>query len=174
MEQSQYAPTSSTASNEVSVPNEVSDTLGSAAAEFSKNVQEATGKLVSAAESFATMSTGLNEAINEVKGAAATADAALKGAEAAKAAAQEATARAESVQANIARDYGNLKTLMNDLQQRIGALAVLARPLGSDVAEHSSSSELNDESSTENFSSGEELAPAENAPSPAGWQGWQG
>jgi paraquat-inducible protein B len=169
MEQSYYTPTSST------VPSEAKDTLGSAAAEFSKNVQEATGRLVNAAETFSTMSSGLNTAVDEVKSASAKAEAALKGAEEAKAAAEKAKSDAEAVQANIARDYGNLKTLMSDLQERIAALAVLARPLSLDTNESSpAASTLQDESSTENSSSGEEHAPAENAPSPAGWQGWQG
>jgi hypothetical protein len=164
MEQSYYSPQSST------VSTDVKDTLGSAAAEFSRNVQEATSKLVSAAESFGAMSAGLDNAITEVKSASAKAETALKGAEDAKAAAEQAKTAAEAVQANIARDYGNLKSLMSDLQERIGALAVLARPLSVDASPIAPL----DESSTENSSNGEEQAPAENAPSPAGWQGWQG
>lgn len=144
------------------------DSLSTAAADFSRNVQEATSKLVSAAESFATMSTGLNEAIDEVRSASAKAQEAQK-------AAEEAKSAAEAVQAKIDRDYGNLRSLMGDLQERIGALAVLARPLSIDPMPESTSS-VGEDSSAENSSSGsEEASPAvENAPSPAGWQGWQG
>ncbi len=162
MEQSYYAPQNSTASSETR------DSLSSAAADFSKNVQEATSKLVNAAESFATMSTGLNEAINEVKSASTKAQEAQKAAEDAKSA-------AEAIQSKIDRDYGNLRSLMGDLQERIGALAVLARPLTIDPVQESTSSVSDDNSDEHASSSNQDASPAvENAPSPAGWQGWQG
>ncbi len=169
MEQSYYSPQNSTASSEAR------DSLSSAAADFSKNVQEATGKLVNAAESFATMSTGLNEAINEVKSASSKAQDAQKAAENAKSAAEEAKSAAEAIQAKIDRDYGNLRSLMGDLQERIGALAVLARPLTIDPVQESTSSVSDDNRDEHSSSSNQDASPAvENAPSPAGWQGWQG
>ena len=173
MEQSYYAPSAPAVSAYEST-DAARDSLESAAADFSKNVQEATGKLVAAAESFGSMSSGLSKAVDEVKTAASRAEEAQK-------AAEEAKAAAEAVQARMDRDYSNLKGLMNDLQERIGALAVLARPFnldsepGAPAAQDESATE--NSSDTENSSEGssEESAPAaENAPSPAGWQGWQG
>lgn len=159
MEQSYYAPPAPTSSQD---PD---SSLQSAAAEFGRNVQEATGKLVAAAESFGAMSSGLSAAVNEVKSAAAQAREAKQAAEAARAA-------AEAVQAKMERDYGNLKNLMSDLQERIGALAVLARPFNVEAE-----SVAQDERDTENSTPPvleEAQAAAENAPSPAGWQGWRG
>jgi hypothetical protein len=78
------------------------------------------------------------------------------------------------------RDYSNLKGLMADLQERIGALAVLARPFNADIEPEPAAAQ--DESETENSTDngnsgspeGESTPAAENAPSPAGWQGWRG
>ncbi|MGE0059517.1 MAG: hypothetical protein AB7P33_18595 [Dehalococcoidia bacterium] len=162
MEHNYYSQQSSTPAGDAR------DSLSSAAADFSKNVQEATSKLVNAAESFATMSTGLNEAINEVKSASTKAQDAQK-------AAEEAKTAAEAIQAKIDRDYGNLRSLMGDLQERIGALAVLARPLSIDPVQESTSSVSDDNRDEHASSSNQDASPAvENAPSPAGWQGWQG
>jgi hypothetical protein len=176
MEQSYYAPPAPSVTEEANNAEEVRNSLENAAAEFSKNVQDATGKLVAAAESFSSMSSGLSAAVSEVKDASVRATEAQKAAEDAKAAAEEAKSAAEAVQAKMDRDYANLKGLMSDLQERIGALAVLARPFAMDPEPQAPA--IQDESETENFSpsSSEGLAPAatENAPSPAGWQGWQG
>jgi len=169
MEQSYYSPPAP------SLTDEAQSSIQNAAAEFSRNVQEATGRLVSAAESFGSMSSGLDRAVQDVKAAAARAEAAQK-------AAEEAKAAAEATQAKMDRDYSNLKSLMADLQERIGALAVLARPFNvePEVGAEPEAPSAEDERATENStdtesSSSESSSPAaENAPSPAGWQGWQG
>jgi chromosome segregation ATPase len=151
MEQSYYT-------NQTSdVSDEAKNALGEAASEFSKNIQDATGKLVSAAEQFSAMSEGLTKAVAEAKEASARAE--------------EAREAAESVKARMDHDYSNLSGLMRDLQERIGALAVLARPLASVESEPSASIAEASENSGEAESSD---ASHENAPSPAGWQGWQG
>ncbi len=153
MEQSYYSPSTS------DVSDEVKDTLGTAASEFSKNIQEATGKLVAAAEQFSTMSIGLNKAVDEVKTASAKAE--------------EAQKSAEAVQARMDRDYSNLSGLMKDLQERIGALAVLARPFASESEPVASIEEASAENSGEGTAE-ESATSTDNTPSPAGWQGWQG
>ena len=162
MEQSDYSQSSSSGSEEVN------DVLGSAASEFSKSIAEATSKLVGAAEQFSSMSTGLSNAVNEVKAASAKAQEAQKAAEGAKVA-------AEAIQGKIDRDYGNLKGLMSDLQERIAALAVLARPISID-SQPEAPADSNDNTSESSLESSSESASpvTENAPSPAGWQGWQG
>lgn len=155
MEQSYYTPQTS------DVSEEARSALGDAASEFSKNIQEATGKLVSAAEQFSTMSEGLTKAVAEAKEASAKAD--------------EARLAAEAVKARMDQDYSNLSGLMKDLQERIGALAVLARPLTSVGTEAPEASpEVSIEESSENSGEGISNESHENAPSPAGWQGWQG
>lgn len=152
MEQSYYTPQTS------DVSEEARNALGDAASEFSKNIQEATGKLVSAAEQFSTMSEGLTRAVADAKEASVRAE--------------EARLAAEAVKARMDHDYSNLSGLMKDLQERIGALAVLARPLTSVETEAPAASTI--EESSENFGEGASNESHENAPSPAGWQGWQG
>jgi SMC interacting uncharacterized protein involved in chromosome segregation len=90
--------------------------LQAAASEFRRNVQEATERLNSAAEQFIAVSDGLVSAINEARQAAERA--------------QEAQRAVEAMQQQMARDYGSVSDLVHDLQERIGALATLARPLG--------------------------------------------
>jgi chromosome segregation ATPase len=90
--------------------------LQAAASEFRRNVQEATERLNSAAEQFMAVSDGLVSAINEARQAAERA--------------QEAQRAVEAMQQQMARDYGSVSDLVRDLQERIGALATLARPLG--------------------------------------------
>jgi ABC-type transporter Mla subunit MlaD len=94
---------------------ETGNALGELASEFSKNIEEASGKLIAAAGQFSAVSDGFNTAVAEVKAAAARAE--------------EAREAAEAIQTKMDRDYGNFSELMRDLQERIGALAVLAKPL---------------------------------------------
>ena len=93
--------------------------LGNAAAEFSSNVREATDRLAAAAQQFAAVSEGLEAAVREAQAAAERAEAARHA--------------AEEVQARMERNYGNVADLVRDLQERIGALAILTRPLPSEV-----------------------------------------
>lgn len=162
MEQSYDSPPTAPASDDAR------QSLESAAAEFSKNIQDATGKLVSAADQFSMMSTGLTNAVNEAKAASAKAEEAQK-------AAVEAQAAAEAIHAKMDRDYSNLKGLMSDLQERIGALAVLARPFNMEAEPEAPA--IADDSATENSSessSEDTSSTTVGVPSPAGWQGWQG
>lgn len=154
MEQSYYSPSTS------SISNENQSSLGDAASEFARNVQEATGKLVAAGEQFTSMSAGLDRAIAEVKAAASRAE--------------EARNASEAVQMKMERDYANLSGVIRDLQERIGALAVLARPL---VSAGAAPDAIPAEEPTENQGEGSVAVTAtssEQTPSPAGWQGWQG
>ena len=150
MEQNYYSPPTPGASDNSHNP------LSIAAAGFSKNIQDATANLVAAAQQFSAMSAGLNDAVEEVKAASTRA--------------QQAQAASDAVQAKMERDYGNLNTLIQDLQKRIGALATLARPLSSDFepateAEASSGNQFDESAPQSN----------ENPPARAGsWQGWKG
>ena len=90
--------------------------LEMAASEFRRNVQDASQRLSTAAEQFINMSEGLAEAVTNARRAAEQA--------------QAAQAAVESIQAQMQGDYGAVSDLVRELQQRIGALAILAQPLG--------------------------------------------
>ncbi len=89
--------------------------MGVAAADFRRNVQEASERLSNAGSQLVSMSQELAAAIAEAKVAAQQA--------------QAAQAAAEATQAQMQRDYGAVSDLVRELQDRIGALAILARPL---------------------------------------------
>jgi len=98
---------------------DLGQSLKAAAAEFSSNVQEATTRLSTAAEQFASISERLATAADQVQSASDRAEAAQRA--------------AEAVQSRIERDHADLTSLMRDLQERIAALAVLARPMPGDL-----------------------------------------
>ena len=89
--------------------------LEASAAEFKRSVEEAASRLSSAAEHFVSMTDGLVSSINEAREAAEKAQAAQNS--------------AQELQQRMERDYGAVSGLVRDLQERISALAVLARPL---------------------------------------------
>jgi chromosome segregation ATPase len=89
--------------------------MGAAAAEFRRNVQEASERLSNAGQQLVSLSEGLAKAIGEAKAAAERAE--------------QAHAKTEALQASLQHDYGTVTDLVRDLQERIGALAILARPL---------------------------------------------
>jgi hypothetical protein len=95
--------------------------MSAAAAEFRRNVQEASDRLSNAGQQLVSLSEALAKAIGEANAAADRAEAAV--------------AKAEAVQMDMERDYGAVADLVSDLQERIGALAILARPLPSAPAE---------------------------------------
>lgn len=94
---------------------QVRQDLETAASEFRRNVQEAALRLSAAADQFSSVTGRLVAATDEVQAAAERA--------------QEAQRAAEAVQSRIEKDYDELSKLLQDLQERIAALAVLARPL---------------------------------------------
>jgi hypothetical protein len=96
---------------------QVKNALSNAAGSFRKSIQEATSHLVSATEQFTAMSAALAISVEDVKAAASRA--------------RDDREATEAIQARFDRDYGNLLSLLADLQERIGALAVLGRPLAS-------------------------------------------
>jgi|SRR5688572_4255128 hypothetical protein len=100
---SPFTPTKSTAS------------LESAATEFRTKVEDAATRLNGAAEQFVSMSEGFATAISEARKAADRAVAAQRS--------------VEEMRDRLERDYGVVSTLVADLQDRISALATLARPL---------------------------------------------
>jgi hypothetical protein len=154
MEQSYYSTPSTT------VIEQPKDQLETAAAEFSRNVQEATGKLVAATEQFSSFSSGLTNAVDEARSAAGRAE--------------EAQRAAEAVQAKMAQDYIQLSDLIRELQERIAALAVLARPMPSAAVE----SEMPSEASPEGSDPQAESTPADSSDASSSetpsWQGWRG
>jgi hypothetical protein len=89
--------------------------LSNAANNFRKSIQEATSHLGSATEQFTAMSAALARSVEDVRTAAAKV--------------HEDREATEAIQARFERDYGNLLSLIVDLQERIGALAVLGRPI---------------------------------------------
>lgn len=113
------------------------------AADFGRSVQEASGHLGSAAEQFLSMTTRflaagsrLDLALDahrqieaESQRAAVAAQTAAAEAAAAAERANAAQSGAEGFQTQVERNYGELTTLVRDLQERIAALAVLSRPL---------------------------------------------
>jgi hypothetical protein len=100
--------------------------LEAAAADFRRSVQDAAGRLGTAAEQFITMSEGLAAALDEARAAAERAQAAQQAAESAQQA-------AEAVQQRMQRDYGAVSDLVRELQVRISALATLAQPLSGEA-----------------------------------------
>jgi DNA repair ATPase RecN len=94
---------------------EAAQRLAAAAADFRRNIQEASDKLSSAGAQLVSVSQELATAIAEAKQAAEQA--------------KEAQRKAEETQQQMQRDYGAISDLVRDLQERIGALATLARPL---------------------------------------------
>ncbi len=116
------------------------------AADFSRSVEEASSRLVSAAEQLTSMTTKfletgsrLDQAVDshhEIEAAS------RRSAEAAAAAAAEASAAveraraaqdaAEGFQQRVENDYGEMAALVRDIQERIAALSVLSRPLPTD------------------------------------------
>jgi hypothetical protein len=149
MEQNYYSTPSTT------VIEQPKDQLSASAAEFSRNVQEATGKLVAATEQFSSFSSGLTSVVDEARSAADRAE--------------EAQRAAEALQAKMVQDYGQLSDLIRDLQERIAALAVLARPMPSAPTE-SESSAGGEARPEEAIGESGETGPAETT----SWQGWRG
>ncbi len=107
------------------------------AADFGRNVQEASGHLGSAAEQFLSMTTKFLEAGSRLDLAldahrqieTESQRAALAAETAAAERAGTAQSGAEGFQTQVEHNYGELTTLVRDLQERIAALAVLSRPL---------------------------------------------
>ena len=89
--------------------------LEAAAADFRRNIQEASDKLGNAGAQLVAVSQELATAIAEAKQAAEQA--------------REAQRKTEETQQQMQRDYGVVSDLVRDLQERIGALATLARPM---------------------------------------------
>jgi uncharacterized coiled-coil DUF342 family protein len=89
--------------------------LEAAASEFRSKVEDAANRLSGAAEQFVAMSEGLLAAVEEARQAAERA--------------QQAQRSVEEIKDRMSSDYGNVSSLVRDLQQRIGALATLAQPL---------------------------------------------
>jgi DNA repair ATPase RecN len=119
--------------------SDLEQSLKSAAAEFSLNVQEAAGRLTRAAEQFSSISDRLVEAANDVQSAAQRAE--------------EAQHAAESVQTRMERDHTDLTSLMRDLHDRIAALAVLARPLPEEPSSNESETPAAEDSSAQESTS---------------------
>jgi hypothetical protein len=101
--------------------------LEAAAVEFRSKVEDAANRLSGAAEQFVTMSESLLAAVEEARRSSERAQAAQRS--------------VEELRDRMARDYGNVSDLVRDLQQRIGALAVLAAPLPHEAQTQQSSSE---------------------------------
>lgn len=89
--------------------------LESAATEFRTKVEDAATRLNGAAEQFVSMSEGFATAISEARKAADRAVAAQRS--------------VEEMRDRLEHDYGVVSKLVADLQDRISALATLARPL---------------------------------------------
>ncbi len=99
----QFTPTNPTAS------------LENAATEFRTKVEDAATRLNGAAEQFVSMSEGFATAIADARRAADRAVAAQR--------------QVEEMRERLEHDYGVVSKLVADLQDRISALATLARPL---------------------------------------------
>src|SRR5436190_16645792 len=97
--------------------------LEAAAAEFTRTVQEAGSRMSAAAEQLSSMMRRLESRAEELDSAATRA--------------QEARTAAEAVQARLENDQAQLSSLMRDLQERIAALSILARPLPESPAQGS-------------------------------------
>ncbi|HEX5141121.1 MAG TPA: hypothetical protein VFX19_09270 [Dehalococcoidia bacterium] len=89
--------------------------LENAASEFRTKVEDAATRLNGAAAQFVSMSEGFATAIDEARKAADRAVASQKA--------------VEEIKDQLAHDYGVVSKLVADLQDRIAALATLARPL---------------------------------------------
>jgi len=96
-------------------PVNPSTSLESAATEFRSKVEDAATRLNGAAEQFVSMSEGFATAISEARKAADRAIAAQRS--------------VEEMRDRLEHDYGVVSALVADLQDRISALATLARPL---------------------------------------------
>src|SRR6266545_4378543 len=94
---------------------EAAQRLGAAAADFRRNIEEASERLGNAGAQLVSVSQQLATAITEARQAAEQA--------------KEAQRQAEQTQQQMQRDYGAVSGLVRDLQDRISALATLARPL---------------------------------------------
>ena len=119
------------------------------AGEFRRNVEEAAGKLGGAAQQFVAMTASflaagdrLEEALEahrrvetESRQAAESAQAAAAEARAAAEQSETAQKAAAEMLAKMDMQYGELTALVSDLQERIAALAVLARPLPREASE---------------------------------------
>ena len=99
-------------------PSSPNQNLQAAASEFRSKVEDAANRLSGAAEQFITMSDSLLAAVEEARQSADRA--------------QQAQRSVEELKDRMASDYGNVSSLVRDLQQRIGALATLAQPLPSE------------------------------------------
>lgn len=150
---------------------QANNTLSSAANSFRKSIQEATSNLVSATDQFTAMSAALARSVEDVKVAAAKA--------------HEDRKATEAIQAKFERDYGNLLSLIVDLQERIGALAVLGRPLanpvlvGHGVSEHKDYETEELAVTQESVEADTEWADSQSTANKdpkkwLGWKGWQG
>jgi hypothetical protein len=96
-------------------PANPSANLESAATEFRTKVEDAATRLNGAAEQFVSMSEGFATAIADARKAADRAIAAQR--------------QVEEMRDRLEHDYGVVSKLVADLQDRIAALATLARPL---------------------------------------------
>jgi hypothetical protein len=101
--------------------------LHEAAAEFRRRVEDAASSMNATAEQFVKISADLLSAVEEARQAAELA----REARMAAARAEEARRSVEQMKAQLAQEYGNVTELVHDLQQRLGALAILALPLPS-------------------------------------------
>ena len=96
-------------------PANANASLESAATEFRTKVEDAATRLNGAAEQFVSMSEGFATAISEARKAADRAMAAQRS--------------VEEMRDRLEQEYGVVSKLVADLQDRISALATLARPL---------------------------------------------
>ena len=96
-------------------PASTSASLENAATEFRTKVEDAATRLNGAAEQFVSMSEGFATAIAEARKAADRAMAAQR--------------QVEEMRDRLEHDYGVVSKLVADLQDRIAALATLARPM---------------------------------------------
>jgi hypothetical protein len=96
-------------------PPSSASSLENAASEFRTKVEDAATRLNGAAEQFVSMSEGFATAIDEARKAADRAVASQRA--------------VEEIKDQLEHDYGVVSKLVADLQDRIAALATLARPL---------------------------------------------
>ena len=96
-------------------PANPTTSLENAATEFRTKVEDAATRLNGAAEQFVSMSEGFATAIADARRAADRAVAAQR--------------QVEEMRDRLEHDYGVVSKLVADLQDRISALASLARPL---------------------------------------------
>ncbi len=132
--------------DEAERPPEEGGGFQAVAGEFGRNVEEAAGKLGGAAQQFVAMTASflaagdrLEQALaahrrmeTESHQAAESAQSAATEARSAAERSEESRRAAEDTLAKIASQYGEMSSLVADLQERIAALAVLARPIRTD------------------------------------------